>query len=94
MNDMDMENAETTLANIAGAIDDGRYRKGMWQKFLRDAESLDFQSRHAIAGQVSEVSRKVHGLNGYLRAPFGVALALEVMLFAAGVWLLWWGTLI
>lgn len=85
---MDLETIRQRLADLDAALDEGRYRKGMWQRLLRDAARLPSGDKPAIAGMLDIVSRKLHGRNGYPRAPFSVAFIAEIVLLAAGVALL------
>ncbi|MBD3648250.1 MAG: hypothetical protein HUJ31_12545, partial [Pseudomonadales bacterium] len=57
---MDTEQARVELERIDREIDAGTYRRGRWQRFLKDASGLNRGGREALAKQVSAVSRKLH----------------------------------
>lgn len=82
---MDKEQASAELEKIDGEIDAGEYRRGRWQRFLKDAAALDRESREALAEGISRVSRKLHRRHGFPAIPFAAALLAEAILLAAGL---------
>lgn len=94
MTNMDLEALRDRAAAISAAIDRGEYKRGMWQRLLESAEEFAPVERAAVASLLTELSRQVHGINRFPRFPFSLALALEVLAFAASIWLLWWGSFI
>lgn len=85
---MTLEESRQRLADVESALDSGNYQKGMWQGFLRQAETLDVADRQSLASAVSRVSRKLHDRKLYPRAPFGVAILAECVLLAISIYLL------
>lgn len=76
------------LAEIDAALDDGSYKTGMWQGFVRAADTLAPTEKYALRDAVSAVSRKLHARHGFVKAPFGVAFVAEIGVLALGLILL------
>lgn len=85
---MDFESVRRQLADIDAALDEGRYKRGMWQRALAAAESLSGDERYAISTTLTDLSRKVHGLNRFPRVAFGVGLMAEILVLGGGIALL------
>ena len=85
---MEFEILRRRLDDIYMALDTGRYHVGMWQRWLRDAESLPVAEKKVLSPSVSLVSRKLHSRHRFPRVPFGVALIGEFVLLAAAMVLL------
>lgn len=91
---MTLENVRQQISEIDAALDNGFYEKGMWQRFLRETDSLPDADKRRLADDVSIVSRKLHGRNGFARAPFMLAFAAEIAVLVIAIVFLWQPALI
>lgn len=85
---MDEAAANERLAELAGALRDGKYRPGAWQRFVAEFDRSNPAVKQSLALRVSDVSRRLHRRKRRLELPFAVALMGEGMLFLAGTALL------
>lgn len=82
---MDEDAAASQLEMVEKALDEGTYRKGQWQQFLKQAGALDAGARERLAGNITRVNRKLHRRNGFVSIPFTAALALETIIFILAI---------
>lgn len=76
------------LRKIEEELDDGSYRPGPWDKFLRVARRQPKATRLALAPDVTRVSDKLHQRRHPARYSFRAGLVFEAVGTAAGVGLL------
>ncbi|MEX2489901.1 MAG: hypothetical protein WD356_10295 [Pseudomonadales bacterium] len=82
---MNENGAAEQLELIEHSLDEGSYRRGQWQRFLREAAMLDAAARRRLADDITRVSRKLHRRNGPVSIPFMAAFTLEVVIFMLAV---------
>ena len=76
------------LESIDAALADGTYKKGRWQRLVRELQELPVASRKNLASLVTRVSNQLHQQNGFPSLPVTVGFAFEAALFAAACLLL------
>lgn len=82
---MNENSAAEQLELIENALDEGTYRRGQWQRFLREAAGLDEAARRRLTDHITRVSRKLHRRNGFMSIPFMAGLTLEAVIFVLAV---------
>lgn len=75
----------TELLGIEKNIEDGTYRVGQWQTLVRKLDAAPRSTREAMADDVSRVSRKLHGRNGFPAVAFSPVFLLEWTIFIIGL---------
>lgn len=76
------------LEAIDLALTNGTYKKGRWQRLIRELQELPVESRRTLAALVTRVSNHLHQQNGFPALPVAVGFAFEMVLFIAACLLL------
>jgi hypothetical protein len=79
-----MDGLHAELEAIERALDEGLYRSGPWERFVRRARQRPRGERRALAADVSRVSAKLHHRGGRRTVSVGAGVALELAATAAG----------
>lgn len=89
-----VDSLKERLLAVERDLDTGRYRKGAWQRLIGEIERLSHEDKVQLGGDVSRVSRKLHGQNGFPALPFEIGYVAEAILFVISVFLLFQDALI
>ncbi|MFT4797572.1 MAG: hypothetical protein ACJAYE_002747 [Candidatus Azotimanducaceae bacterium] len=76
------------LEAIDLAIANGTYKKGRWQRLVREIQDLPAESKKALSTLVTQVSNHLHQENEFPSLPVTIGFAFEAVLFTAACLLL------
>lgn len=77
------------LVQIEHNLNEGRYRPGPWERYIRELKRRPAAVRRALCGDVNRVSRKLHLRTPRKTIPVRAGVAIELAALVLGAVLLW-----